>query len=156
MFVPLFQGSTSVIGINLDYSREGKELDISEKAFDGMSNLQFLKVYGHPNTLQLTGGLNYLSHKLRLLDWRYFPVTCFPCNVNLEFLVELIMIDSKLEKLWEGIKVSYKKLILPLAFVFFFFFLKCSSDLFNHQSVLKQHVFVIYLYSRFDVSSGWI
>ncbi|KAL0842938.1 hypothetical protein Bca101_016183 [Brassica carinata] len=97
-------GSKSVIGINFDYSREGKELDISEKAFEGMSNLQFLKVYGSRDTLQLTRGLNYLSHKLRLLQWRHFPMTCFPCIVNLEFLVELVMVESKLEKLWEGSK----------------------------------------------------
>ncbi|CAF1697167.1 disease resistance protein TAO1-like isoform X1 [Brassica napus] len=97
-------GSKSVIGIDLDYSREGKEIDITEKAFEGMSNLQFLKVYGAPDTLQLTRGLNYLSHKLRLLHWSHFPMSCFPCNANLEFLVELIMIGSKLEKLWEGIK----------------------------------------------------
>lgn len=31
-------------------------------------------------------------------------MTCFPCNVNLEFLVKLVMNHSKLEKLWEGIK----------------------------------------------------
>ncbi|CAN6866577.1 unnamed protein product [Brassica oleracea] len=30
-------------------------------------------------------------------------MTCFPCTVNLEFLVELVMDFSKLEKLWEGI-----------------------------------------------------
>ncbi|CAN6974275.1 unnamed protein product [Brassica oleracea var. botrytis] len=44
-----------------------------------MSNLQFLKVNGYRDKLQLTGGLNYLSHKLRLLEWSYFPMTCFPC-----------------------------------------------------------------------------
>ncbi|XP_013716522.2 probable disease resistance protein RPP1 [Brassica napus] len=97
-------GSTSVIGIKLEYGREDEEIDISEKAFEGMSNLQFLKVYGYRDSLQLTGGLSYISHKLRLLHWKYFPVTCFPWTVNLEFLVEVIMPHSKLEKLWGGIK----------------------------------------------------
>ncbi|KAG2334244.1 hypothetical protein Bca52824_005424 [Brassica carinata] len=96
-------GSKSVIGIKLEYGREGEEIDISEKAFEGMSNLQFLRVYGDSDTLQLTRGLNYLPHKLRLLEWSHFPMSCFPCNVNLEFLVELVMDHSKLEK-WEGIK----------------------------------------------------
>ncbi|KAG2335113.1 hypothetical protein Bca52824_006293, partial [Brassica carinata] len=95
-------GSKSVIGIKLDYYKIEEELDVSEKAFEGMSNLQFLKVSG--DKLQLTGGLNYLPHKLRLLEWSHFPMSCFPCNVNLEFLVELVMIGSKMEKLWEGIK----------------------------------------------------
>ena len=107
MFVPLFQGSKSVIGIKCRYGGIGEELHISEKAFEAMSNLQFLKVSGYRDKLQLTRGLNYLSHKLRLLEWSHFPVTYFPGNVNLEFLVELIMTESKLEKLWEGIKVSY-------------------------------------------------
>ncbi|KAG2335140.1 hypothetical protein Bca52824_006320 [Brassica carinata] len=97
-------GSKSVIGIKFTYEGIGEELDISEKAFKGMSNLQFLKVNGSRNTLQLTGGLNYISHKLQLLEWKHFPMTCFPSNVNLEFLVELTMRHSKLEKLWEGIK----------------------------------------------------
>ncbi|CAN6805762.1 unnamed protein product [Brassica oleracea] len=97
-------GSKSVIGINFSCYGIKEELLISEKAFEGMSNLQFLKVNGYRDKLQLTGGLNYLSHKLRLLEWSYFPMTCFPCIVNLEFLVELIMDHSKLEKLWEGIK----------------------------------------------------
>ncbi|KAG2335115.1 hypothetical protein Bca52824_006295 [Brassica carinata] len=96
------EGSKSVIGIKLDYYKIEEELDVSEKAFEGMSNLQFLKVSG--DKLQLTGGLNYLPHKLRLLEWSHFPMSCFPCNVNLEFLVELVMIGSKMEKLWEGIK----------------------------------------------------
>ncbi|KAF8084537.1 hypothetical protein N665_0714s0024 [Sinapis alba] len=97
-------GSKSVRGIKFSYGEIREELDISEKAFEGMSNLQFLKVYGYSDTLQLTRGLNYLSHKLRLLHWSQFPMTCFPCNINLEFLVELIMHHSKLERLWEGTK----------------------------------------------------
>ena len=107
MFVPLFQGgSKSVIGIKLEYSTEGEKIEISEKAFEGMSNLQFLKVSGYSDTLQLARGLNYISHKLRFLEWTYFPMTCLPSILNLEFLVELIMHTSKLEKLWEGTKVS--------------------------------------------------
>ena len=122
--------------MKFDYYKIEDELDISEKAFEGMSNLQFLKVYGYSDTLQLTRGLNNLSHKLRLLHWSHFPMTCFPCIVNSVFLVELVMDFSKLEKLWDGIIVSYfdlsffqiynlyifsyKKLILPHPFVFYF------------------------------------
>nr|QPF16705.1 putative disease resistance protein TAO1 [Brassica napus] len=97
-------GSKSVIGIKLEYSTEGEKIEISEKAFEGMSNLQFLKVSGYSHPLQLTRGLNYISHKLRFLEWTQFPMTCLPSILNLEFLVELIMHTSKLEKLWEGTK----------------------------------------------------
>ncbi|KAG5403469.1 hypothetical protein IGI04_009588 [Brassica rapa subsp. trilocularis] len=91
-------------GIKLKYNTEGEKIEISEKAFEGMSNLRFLKVYGYRDALQLTRGLNYISHKLRFLEWNYFPMTCLPSILNLEFLVELIMHTSKLEKLWEGTK----------------------------------------------------
>ncbi|CAH8270763.1 unnamed protein product [Arabidopsis lyrata] len=97
-------GSKSIIGIDLNYRGIGEELNISERAFEGMCNLQFLRIDGDCNTLQLSQGLNYFSRKLRILHWSYFPMACLPSNVNLEFLVELIMDNSKLEKLWEGIK----------------------------------------------------
>ncbi|XP_009113973.2 disease resistance protein TAO1 isoform X1 [Brassica rapa] len=97
-------GSKNVIGMKLDYYKIKEELDISDKAFEGMSNLQFLKVYGYSDALQLTRGLNYLPRKLRLLEWSRFPMRYFPSTLNLEFLVELTMRHSKLEKLWEGIK----------------------------------------------------
>ena len=91
------QGSRSVIGIIFD----GEEINVSERAFEGMSNLQFLRI-----ETECDGGPSYLSRKLRLLDWSYFPKTCLHCIPNPELLVELIMYRSKLEKLWEGTKVS--------------------------------------------------
>ncbi|CDY29981.1 BnaC01g40270D [Brassica napus] len=95
-------GSGNVIGIMFD----GDEINVSERAFEGMSNLQFLrlgpKIGG--DELHLFGGQSYLSRKLRLLEWRYFPMTCLDCIPNPELLVELIMYRSKLEKLWEGTK----------------------------------------------------
>ncbi|KAH0910020.1 hypothetical protein HID58_033341 [Brassica napus] len=104
IFMDDIKGSKNVIGMKLDYYKIEKELDISDKAFEGMSNLQFLKVYGYSDTLQLTRGLNYLPRKLRLLEWSHFPMRYFPSTLNLEFLVELTIRHSKLEKLWEGIK----------------------------------------------------
>lgn len=74
-----FQGSRSVIGIDLKNSELGKELKISAGAFEKMSNAQFLR-------LNLSGGLvenlNYLPPKVRLLDWYCFPMTCLPSNFN--------------------------------------------------------------------------
>ncbi|VVB14047.1 unnamed protein product [Arabis nemorensis] len=94
-------GSKSVIGINYLFA---EKLDISERAFQEMCNLKFLRVNVFRDTLQLPRGLNYIPRKLQLLHWDYFPMTCLPSIVSLEFLVELIMRDSKLEKLWEGTK----------------------------------------------------
>ncbi|XP_018438959.1 probable disease resistance protein RPP1 [Raphanus sativus] len=93
-------GSRSLIGIKFC---GGGEINVSERAFEGMSNLQFLRL-----RLASDGGgymfLGYLSRKLRLLDWSYFPMTCLDCIPNPELLVELNMYGSKLEKLWEGTK----------------------------------------------------
>ncbi|CAN7075801.1 unnamed protein product [Brassica oleracea var. botrytis] len=88
-------GSRSVIGITLDRG----DVNMSERAFEGMSNLQFLRLNVGPY-----GGQSYLSRKLRLLHWSNFPMTCLHCIPNPDLLVELIMYDSNLEKLWEGTK----------------------------------------------------
>ncbi|EFH39376.1 predicted protein [Arabidopsis lyrata subsp. lyrata] len=100
-------GSRSVMGINFNFGEDRikEKLHISERAFQGMSNLQFLRVKGNNNTIHLPHGLEYISRKLRLLQWTYFPMTCLPPIFNTEFLVELVMPYSKLEKLWEGIKL---------------------------------------------------
>ncbi|KAL1202259.1 Disease resistance protein TAO1 [Cardamine amara subsp. amara] len=47
-------GSKSIIGIDFDYHGTGEELDISERAFEGMSNLQFLRFNGSRNTYKLS------------------------------------------------------------------------------------------------------
>ncbi|CAN6922393.1 unnamed protein product [Brassica oleracea] len=97
-------GSGSVIGVMF----RGNKINVSERAFEGMSNLQFLRlgpvIDGGGDAFHLYGGQSNLSRKLRLLNWRFFPMTCLNCIPNPELLVELSMHDSKLEKLWEGTK----------------------------------------------------
>lgn len=105
----IFQGTRSVIGIDLNLFEIDDELTISERAFEGMTSLKFLRFYGdliHFKKLHLPRGLNYISRKLTLLDWAHFPMPYLPSNFNPEFLVELIMCHSNLEKLWEGVQVS--------------------------------------------------
>ncbi|KAL1223838.1 Disease resistance protein TAO1 [Cardamine amara subsp. amara] len=103
-------GSKSVIGINFDFSMMIEdEINISERAFEEMSNLQLLRFSGGDmfqthKRLYLPQGLNNLPPKLRILSWDHFPMTCFPCNFNTKFLVKIIMKHSKLEILWEGIQ----------------------------------------------------
>ncbi|KAL1209282.1 Disease resistance protein TAO1 [Cardamine amara subsp. amara] len=91
----------SVIGIDIN------ELDITGKAFERMTNLQFLRVgYQSPreDMISSTGPL-HISPKIRLLYWSVAPITSLPLTDNLEFLVELRMVDSELEKMWDGIKL---------------------------------------------------
>ena len=95
----VLQDSGSVIGIDLNE-------DIactSERAFERLSNLQFLRIFSKGVNPQ---SMNYISQKLRLLVWQGSEMTCFPSNFNPKFLVKLQMQDTKFEKLWEGIKVS--------------------------------------------------
>lgn len=76
-----------------------------------MPNLQFLIVcedqwcQNGEGRLYLPQGLVYLPPKLRLLKWSKFSAKCLPSNFKAEYLVELTMENSKLEKLWEGSQV---------------------------------------------------
>ncbi|KAF2605296.1 hypothetical protein F2Q70_00028462 [Brassica cretica] len=67
-----------------------------------MSNLQFLRIGDTHPRVHLPQSLKYLPQTLRLLDWDGFPMTSLPSNFSPEFLVEIYMPSSNLEKLWEG------------------------------------------------------
>lgn len=97
--------------MDLDLSEINGEFNISDKCFEGMWNLQFLRFYGKVEDhngcrLYSPQSLKYLSPKLRLLHWEHFPMTCLPSTFIPEFLVELNMRCSKLKKLWKGVQVS--------------------------------------------------
>ncbi|KAL0738861.1 hypothetical protein Bca4012_015071 [Brassica carinata] len=84
-----------------------------------MYNLQFLEIYKKWNgrsRLNLPHGLNYLPHKLRLLHWDSFPLRSLPSKFSPEFLVELRMTSSKLEKLWEGMIPLRSLRVMDLSF----------------------------------------
>ena len=115
-----YQGSGSVIGIDLVLSKTEDELYTSERAFERMSNFQFLRVYGDRDRFYFPQSLNSISRKIRLLEWKDFPMTSLPSNFNPKFLVKLYMQRSKLEKLWEGIQVSKTKIICR-TFLYFIF-----------------------------------
>ncbi|WZZ92135.1 hypothetical protein YC2023_120714 [Brassica napus] len=73
-----------------------------------MSNLRFLKIYKNPlerneeTKLYLPQGIQSLSRRLRLLHWDAYPMSRMPSDFSPAYLVELGMIDSELEKMWEG------------------------------------------------------
>ncbi|KAL0793465.1 hypothetical protein Bca101_064842 [Brassica carinata] len=101
-------GTESVLGISLDISELDRELSISARGFNGMTNLLFLKFYTNLGkkevkkevNVHLPHGLDYLCPKLRLLHWEAFPMRCMPSHFFPENLVVLVMEASKLEKLW--------------------------------------------------------
>ncbi|KAF8087560.1 hypothetical protein N665_0578s0013 [Sinapis alba] len=92
-------GNSSVIGIDFEWNKD--ITFTSERAFERLSNLQFIRILGNGvNPLSL----NYLSRKLKVLIWPMFPMSCFPSSFNPQFLVNLYARNSNLEKLWEGNK----------------------------------------------------
>uniref|UniRef100_A0A1J3FK21 ADP-ribosyl cyclase/cyclic ADP-ribose hydrolase n=1 Tax=Noccaea caerulescens TaxID=107243 RepID=A0A1J3FK21_NOCCA len=94
-------GTGTVLGIKLR-TLEREEIQISRSAFEGMNNLQFLAV--DSVTLCIPEGLTCLPDKLRFIEWDDCPLRFWPSKFSGKFLVELIMRQSKLQKLWEGIK----------------------------------------------------
>ncbi|KAF2569295.1 hypothetical protein F2Q68_00028044 [Brassica cretica] len=95
-------GNINVIGIDCEYSDIEGGLYKNDKAFEKMSNLQFLRIGDTHPRVHLPQSLKYLPQTLRLLDWDGFPMTSLPSNFSPEFLVEIYMPSSNLEKLWEG------------------------------------------------------
>ncbi|KAF3549349.1 hypothetical protein DY000_02009345 [Brassica cretica] len=89
-------GNSSVIGIDLEWNKDITWT--SERAFERLSNLEFIRILGKGvNPLSM----NYISRKLKVLIWPMFPMPCFPSRFNPEFLVNLFVRNSNLEKLWE-------------------------------------------------------
>ncbi|XP_010440087.1 PREDICTED: protein SUPPRESSOR OF npr1-1, CONSTITUTIVE 1-like [Camelina sativa] len=137
-------GTETLVGIYFNTSDINEPLFIYEKSFEGMRNLQFLIVcdygWGRKNEarLYLPEGLVYLPRKLRLLFWNNCPLKCFPSNFKAEFLVELAMEDSKLEKLWEGTLAlgSLKKINMRNSR-----YLKEIPDLSNARNLEKLYLF---------------
>ncbi|CAH8387394.1 unnamed protein product [Eruca vesicaria subsp. sativa] len=101
-----YQGTETIRGIDFDLSEDRGELIIDERAFEGMSRLQFLRFQKrglyYNTTILLPQGLKFRARKLRFLEWDQFPLTCFPREFQPRRLVKLMMEHSKLEKLWEG------------------------------------------------------
>lgn len=117
-----FQGTRKVLGISLDID-EIDELHVHERAFEGMRNLRFLKIFTNQwmsreeVRLYLPEDFNYLPPKLRLLSWYKYPLRFMPSNFRPENLVKLKMSESKLEKLWEGVRVCVGNLCYIISVV---------------------------------------
>nr|AXU93575.1 RPP4/RPP5-like protein [Arabidopsis thaliana] len=94
-------GTETLLGIRLPHKKflTTRLSLIDEESFKGMRNLQYLEIgyYGY-----LPQSLVYLPRKLKWLWWDNCPLKRLPSNFKAEYLVELRMEDSKLEKLWEG------------------------------------------------------
>ncbi|XP_052294998.1 TMV resistance protein N-like isoform X2 [Citrus sinensis] len=93
-------------------SRLWEEADICHVLSQNtMTNLRLLKI----RNVQLPEGLEYLSSKLRLLDWRGYPLKSLPSNLQLDKAVEFNMCYSCIEELWTGIKTLNMLKVMKLS-----------------------------------------
>ncbi|XP_023641940.1 disease resistance protein RML1B [Capsella rubella] len=100
-------GTGDVSGISFDTTGI-IEVCISDRAFKRMRNLRFLRIYksrvdGNDDKVHIPNEMEF-PRSLRLLHWEAYPSKSLPSRFYPEYLVELDMKYSKLEKLWDGIQ----------------------------------------------------
>jgi hypothetical protein len=90
------------------------QIHLKSDAFAMMDGLRFLSFYYdiyHSRSFEEDNmhlpptGLEYLPNELRYLRWDEFPSKSLPPSFRAEHLVELHLRESKLVKLWTGVKV---------------------------------------------------
>ncbi|KDP26905.1 hypothetical protein JCGZ_18063 [Jatropha curcas] len=104
-------GTDQVEGIVLD-SCEQEDEHLSAKSFMKMKRLGLLKL----KNLHFSEGLEYLSNKLRYLDWDRYPFKSLPSNFQPDKLVELHMRCSNIQHLWKGIKPLKMLKVIDLSY----------------------------------------
>ncbi|GMN55714.1 hypothetical protein TIFTF001_024827 [Ficus carica] len=95
--------------MSLNFCELGNDINLDPLVFKDMFSLKFLlfrNQYCQDCTIRLNlpQGLQYIPDELRYLCWENYPLRSLPQNFIPEKLVELLLEDSKLEKLWDGIQ----------------------------------------------------
>ena len=90
--------------------------NLNDKAFSNMRSLRLLKI----SNVHLPIGLNFLSNKLRMMEWHDYPLKFMPISFQPDNLVELIMPRSHIEQLPEGLTVSFPLMHASVAFLSIF------------------------------------
>ncbi|XP_075647663.1 TMV resistance protein N-like [Castanea sativa] len=72
--------------------------NLNAEAISNMKNLRLLKI----SNVHLPTGLNFLSNKLRMMEWHDYPLKFLPMSFQPDNLVELIMPHSHIEQLPVG------------------------------------------------------
>ncbi|EEF47359.1 ATP binding protein, putative [Ricinus communis] len=104
-------GTEQIEAIVLD-SCEQEDEQLSAKGFMGMKRLRLLKL----RNLHLSQGLEYLSNKLRYLEWDRYPFKFLPSSFQPDELTELHMRCSIMERLWKGIKPLKMLKVIDLSY----------------------------------------
>ncbi|KAJ0025688.1 hypothetical protein Pint_06768 [Pistacia integerrima] len=91
------------IMVDVTHSRDMRErgiMGLHGKSFSAMTNLRLLSI----SNVHLSENLEYLSSELRFFEWNGYPLKSLPLCFHPENLFELIMCNSCIEYLWEGMK----------------------------------------------------
>ena len=78
---------------------------------DGLSKIRHLKLLTLMN-VNFSGSLSHLSSELGYLIWNKYPFQCLPPSFQPEKLVQLHLVKSSIQRLWEGIKVVHINFLL--------------------------------------------
>ncbi|KAK7342575.1 hypothetical protein VNO80_25530 [Phaseolus coccineus] len=70
---------------------------------DGLSKIRHLKLLTLLN-VNFSGSISHLSSEIGYLTWKKYPFQCLPPSFQPNKLVELYLIESNIQRLWEGIK----------------------------------------------------
>lgn len=109
-------------GIFLDTSKQGA-MRLSAKAFKGMCNLKYLKIYDSRCSrgcevdckIILRKGLDFLSDELTYLHWYGCPLQSLLLNFDPKNLVDLKLPYSELEDIWDQDKVYFCVVLLLIS-----------------------------------------
>ncbi|KAL5158292.1 putative WRKY transcription factor 19 [Glycine soja] len=116
------KATEAIRSIQIDVQNIMKQ-KLSPHIFAKMSRSQFLEISGEYNDdlfdqlCILAEGLQFLAIELRFFYWDYYPLKSLPENFSAKKLVVLNLPDSKMEKLWDGVKnlVNLKQVDLSLS-----------------------------------------
>ncbi|KAB5529822.1 hypothetical protein DKX38_019903 [Salix brachista] len=101
-------GKTETIFLDMPRAEEAKW---KKEAFSKMTKLRLLKIHN----VNVSEGPEYLSNKLRFLEWHAYPSKSLPACFKPENLVELYMSFSSIEQLWYERKDSNNLKIINLS-----------------------------------------
>ncbi|KAK7382872.1 hypothetical protein VNO80_02004 [Phaseolus coccineus] len=82
---------------------------------DGLSKIKHLKLLKLED-VKFSGNLNHLSNEIAYLNWKEYPFKCLPQSFQPEKLVELYLVRSSIERLWEGTKPLHNLKRLDLSY----------------------------------------
>ncbi|CAN1136812.1 Disease resistance protein RPV1 [Linum perenne] len=80
------------------------------EAFSRMNKLRLLKI----RNVKLSKGPAFLSNELCYLEWHGYPAKSLPSSFQPAKLVRLLLYDSKIEQIWNGVKTSKSLKVIEL------------------------------------------